>query len=407
MFKLFIYFIFMIFIFILPVDISRLFGDSFSSIQTNIKALLTVAIITLFTIFIFENLKIKKYYLLPWHNIIFLFPFFYILLAFASISWTYNIDSTMKSWLLLLSMVMLAELIVSKIKLDSFITLSLYVLDIIIVLSLLLDILGVNFTKMYFVHDVVRYAGITYGAHAIAQVALIALIFRMYFIIKKQNKIDLFNILMLFFYLYSIYLSDSRQVQVAIIVMSLIGLHLFLKSKFSNLIVLYVPLIVVFLMVIFFININIVESMQRTGSEDVYTFTGRTYIWSASIDLIKERYFMGYGFGAGGDALYDYYGTLSLWTTYSAHNLYIQQLLDLGVIGLSFVLTMIIYYIYISIKLKESLFLFYILMILVIGMMERSLSGAPGLLYFFFIIFFFYMKKIVFYKNHFIKGVKY
>jgi len=404
-FKFFVYVVFIIFIFILPVDVSRLFGDSFSSVQTNIKAFLTIVILTLFFIFMFKNLKIKKYFVLPWHNIIFLFPIFYILLAFTSVSWTYSMDSTMKSLLLLLSMIMLAELIVSKIKFDSFMMLSLHTLDAIVLISLLLDIVGVGFTKMYFVHDVVRYAGITYGAHAIAQVALIALIFRAYFIVQKESKINLFNIVMLFLYCYSIYLADSRQVQVAMVFMFLIGLHLFLKSRFSNLIILYIPLIVILIITAFFINVNIVEGMQRTGSEDVYTFTGRTYIWSASIDLIKEKYILGYGYGAGGDALYDYYGTLSLWTTYSAHNLYIQQLLDLGIIGLVFILIMIIYYIYISIKLKESLFLFYIVMILIIGMMERSLSGAPGLLYFFFIVFFFYMKKIIIYKDHLIKGV--
>lgn len=58
------------------------------------------------------------------------------------------------------------------------------------------------------------------------------------------------------------------------------------------------------------------------------TLTGRVYVWETVIELVKKKFFIGYGFGQGLSYSYSVIHTAS-----HAHNEYLQQFFQAGLIG--------------------------------------------------------------------------
>jgi len=398
-------FLFLMYLFFVPIDLSRLFGEQFGIIQTLIKGSLTISIIILFFITLKNDHTIKKYTNLPWHYSIFMLPWIYVSVAIISISWTNDFPQTIKSILAIVSVIFLAELVSKRIELNYLLLKSLLIIDIIIILSLLSDIVGLSFARMEFV-DAIRYAGITYGAHAIGRVAFLGFLFRLYFISKKQyNKKQLIiAIFMMLAYIYSIHIANSRQILLALIAITpiwllLLNSYLFTKYKKLNYILIFFFAILVLLYGLNSYQGNVLDIFQRTGKEDIFTFTGRVFVWESALKLIQEQPFIGYGYGAGGSVLYYFHGLTSEWSTHSAHNIFIHQLLDLGILGLILLVSMLLYFLKQSLKIKNKIFISYLLFIIVVGFLERSLSGPPSLMYLYFILFFFYIKQHKFHNK--------
>lgn len=81
---------------------------------------------------------------------------------------------------------------------------------------------------------------------------------------------------------------------------------------------------------------DILQSLSRSGSGgEITTLSGRTEIWPFVIDKIKQSWLIGHGHASGPFVLKDFYR----WKINHAHNLFLQTLLYLGVIGF-FVLIM-------------------------------------------------------------------
>jgi O-antigen ligase len=389
----------MLYLFFMPIDLSRLFGEHFSIIQTLIKGILTITIIIIYFLYLILNHRIKDYSMYPSHYKLFLLPWVYVIISSISLLWSSDLTESIKSLLGLFSIILLADLVSKKIELNFLLFKSLFIFDLTIVISLLTDVLGFSFARMHFV-DAIRYAGITYGAHAIAAVAFIAFLIRVYFIYKHfYSKKQIFvSILMFSLYIYSIQIADSRQILLSMIAISplwLLSLNKYIFKNYRHYI--YLILFFVFILITLFIINNmqgsVFDILQRTGKEDVFTFTGRTYVWESAFKLIEKSPILGYGYGAGGTVLYDFHSIFSKWSTYSAHNMFIHQLLDLGIMGTIVLLLTIIYFFILSKKSNSKLFMSYFIYILLVGFLERSLSGPPTLMYLFFIIFFFYLKQ--------------
>lgn len=391
--------LFLIFLFFMPLDIARLFGEKFSMIQTLIKSSLTLSIIFIYLLNLKNEHTIKNYSMYPFNYRFFLLPWFYLFVATLSILWSSDVPTTIKSLLGLVSVLLVADLLTKKYALDYILLKSLLILDIIVILSLISFILKLPFAKMEFV-DAVRYAGITYGAHAIGRVAFIAFLIRIYFLSKNNPNLKTIfvNLIMLGLYLYSIQIADSRQIQLALIAISplwLFSLNKYIFKEYRAQIYL-ISFFIILLAILLMLNFNVgngLDTLQRTGKEDIYTFTGRIYVWESAFKLIDIKPFIGYGYGAGGTELYSFHKLTSAWSTYSAHNIFIHQLLDLGIVGLLILFFMLMYFLYLSIKLKNKLLISFFIFIAVVGFLERSLSGPPSLMYLFFILFFFYLKQ--------------
>jgi exopolysaccharide production protein ExoQ len=80
----------------------------------------------------------------------------------------------------------------------------------------------------------------------------------------------------------------------------------------------------------------------RTDS-DVETLSGRTALWDELLRHVSQRPVLGYGFGSFWDARHIQEIFLALrWPVTDAHSTYIQQLLDIGLIGLTLYLLVIV-----------------------------------------------------------------
>ncbi|MGP1395799.1 MAG: O-antigen ligase family protein [Inquilinaceae bacterium] len=76
------------------------------------------------------------------------------------------------------------------------------------------------------------------------------------------------------------------------------------------------------------------ESVSRTGSvSEVTSFTGRTEIWATVVDQIRQSPLIGHGYGATRGIMQQIFANEWGQTTTSAHNMILQSLLDVGVIG--------------------------------------------------------------------------
>lgn len=86
----------------------------------------------------------------------------------------------------------------------------------------------------------------------------------------------------------------------------------------------------------------LIHALSRgSGSgHDVETLTGRLDIWNQVIKLIERSPLIGYGFDSGRYEIFDRFAKFS---ALHAHNMYLQCLLYLGVIGFIFLLIMIGY----------------------------------------------------------------
>jgi len=133
-----------------------------------------------------------------------------------------------------------------------------------------------------------------------------------------------------------------------------------------------------FFVFIYFTDVyrGIFPALSRSGSlEELFTFTGRTLIWEAVWELIKESPYFGYGYASSKVLIPLNFETSWGWTTVNSHSFVLQLLLSTGFVGSSFVIVLILnqFYRLVSFKgrLSSSLFIF----VLVTGVLE---SGAIG-----------------------------
>ena len=119
-----------------------------------------------------------------------------------------------------------------------------------------------------------------------------------------------------------------------------ISLYMILKRKIMSSIISL--LIAVFGSILILIQPNFITVFERESksSDSITTLTGRTDIWEASYQLIKENAITGYGFSVEGKIFEDYrfYNPeLTIWSgssRLSLHNGFISIIIGLGMFGL-------------------------------------------------------------------------
>ena len=81
---------------------------------------------------------------------------------------------------------------------------------------------------------------------------------------------------------------------------------------------------------------------RRDAINQTDTFTGRLPIWVASVQLVQKRPLLGYGYNAfSSPEMLEEFAQISGWVPTSIHSGYVEALLDLGSIGLLFLLAAI------------------------------------------------------------------
>ncbi|GAA4109820.1 hypothetical protein GCM10022393_06610 [Aquimarina addita] len=154
----------------------------------------------------------------------------------------------------------------------------------------------------------------------------------------------------------------------------------------------YLMLIIFFLGLIVFLNnprvfdfYSRVKSYENTTSYDhTASEKSRILTWQASLQLIKEAPFFGYGVGDANDVLIEKYKELgyiyNYQNRYNAHNQFLQTLLHTGIIGLGI---LVFIFVLLALRMKRSSNELAVLLILFISLMfESMLVRFNGIVFF-------------------------
>lgn len=162
------------------------------------------------------------------------------------------------------------------------------------------------------------------GKNAIIQFALPTIFYNYIISYIKYNKLTNFSKIMIIISLVSPLICGSTT---GFLVALLISASIVLKNKSSiNIKSLYT---IYFIILFLLFNTKIIESF--TIVKDIIfnkfhkdlTFTGRTFIWERSFELIKSNPF---GYGRGNNVLLNYFSGIN-----ECHNIFLQYLLDGGI----------------------------------------------------------------------------
>lgn len=356
------------------MDLKILMGESGSYFQSLLKG---GVFITCITVFLFQFFKKKvKFISIP--NQVLIAFLFYI---FTSIFWSYSSSSTLVGFISISGTLSFAYLSSKYLGINKIVESYILGCSIFIVLSFILSF-SLNLTVI--LQTVERYTGLSYGPHALARAAALIILYKVYIIFnqhKSYSKKDFaITFLLISLCIYSIIAADSRQAFIGL----LLGLLALFYSQFRGG---WFFTLATFLGLAFIgfsgFDSDFLNTFSRNDASEITTFTGRTFIWESTIDLIKNRPLFGYGFNAGGVSLENFYGSIYGWTTRSAHNFVLHGLLDLGFVGFSIYFSFIIY-LFINIwKTKNSFMRSFVIYVVTLCLMERILAGNVGLILFF------------------------
>ncbi|WP_188127693.1 O-antigen ligase family protein [Ruegeria intermedia] len=224
-----------------------------------------------------------------------------------------------------------------------------------------------------------RFSGITFGAHSIARIGVFSIISALH--LTRRGKIGIFWLIAVCSAsLVVIYLSDSRQAYAGIFWVIFCIIYIFYsKSAVKKIVIIKLGLLALIALGLVMPN-NLEEvfliASRSGGLNEITTFTGRTYVWEAALDLINNQVFMGYGFGTGGFVLEGFYRSeTSDWSTTSAHNMWLHASLDLGVVCATLFVIIIVWFSVRAWYYRSFFFMATTGFIVLIGVLERSLAG--------------------------------
>ncbi len=201
-----------------------------------------------------------------------------------------------------------------------------------------------------------------------ANCALLLIAASSIFFSKPNNKY--YYLLIMGFALCALFLTKSRTSFycsiLAVLIIYITSSPLSMKKLISLLAFLAILLgIVVILTNSSFISMPDVFSFLNLGRsvEDVETYTGRTRIWKMCLNYIADRPYVGYGFNSFWNAKHIYELLSSLqWQVNSAHSLYLNLMLSVGLVGTILFVTLLVWSIRITflrlMRTRESGYLF-------------------------------------------------
>ncbi|MBX3639270.1 MAG: O-antigen ligase family protein [Nitrosomonas sp.] len=226
-------------------------------------------------------------------------------------------------------------------------------------------------------HGVMRLQGIFYGPHALARPAAICLCIIASGAVLVRRPL-LFTLTLVIGV--CLLLTFSRQAITAGAIGVIIALFMRVRT-YSH--VAIIGSLCVFLVIGLFhaysSGHDLAEITSRGEGDDVQSLTGRTFIWEAAFELINQKPYFGYGFGAGGTALEEYYraGTYG-WSTFNTHNAFLQILLDLGAAGLILFLIVLVYWLVRCFFVFPALSFSVFVCVMLLSFVERGFYSVGG-----------------------------
>jgi len=218
-----------------------------------------------------------------------------------------------------------------------------------------------------------RMSGLAGSANNFARIAalgIMVVIFNWKYFKKNFSKLYFNSFLILS--IGCVFMSGSRTT----ILFSFFSIVVFFYLQLESRSKIYTLLLTVLGSLVAYISSDLLLSIiSRDSSEDLSSFTGRDVIWGISIDLIYDSLIWGYGLGSSVFLLPDFSDLLGFAPSH-AHNMYLQVMLNGGVVSLCiFILLTASTLFKLKVK-KENQFFCYMIFILLVGLFE---SGAFAL----------------------------
>ncbi|MBF9234417.1 O-antigen ligase family protein [Microvirga alba] len=131
------------------------------------------------------------------------------------------------------------------------------------------------------------------------------------------------------------------------------------------------------------------QEFSRTGSEsEIFTLTGRTEVWQVAWDLFLQKPLFGWGFNGTEELLSSRMSASFTGSAVNAHNMYLQSLVSLGILGSLPGFCIILIFVTRLFTAPEPTRDRFTLFMLIVGMGEVEIFASPVLLtlmFFFFI----------------------
>ncbi len=230
-----------------------------------------------------------------------------------------------------------------------------------------------------FMKGVWRFSGFTYGSLALARLSVFTILIG-YFaselgLISRASWISV-SVLATF----TIFWADARQAQAALVIV-FVFVYWFKINQFGPAVRLAIRAISIFALVFAAFSLagfDLAILARDGGLTELETLNGRVFIWEAAAELIGDKPFSGFGFGAGSVAIECYYVGRFFWTTGSAHNLFLHGALDLGLIGGTLITLILGSTLVSSLRTNDQLTVVICTVIATFSLVESSIAGAPG-----------------------------
>lgn len=207
-----------------------------------------------------------------------------------------------------------------------------------------------------------------------------------------EQGISFKRVLMIFIILLLLVLIGSRTATF-IFFFFFISTALVITKKWSRKATFLVILSILLVLIVFFTTFTprFLELFNDKGHNPLYI---RSILWDCSFRTFKENFLFGVGTRDLAPYLYECYEEYRFsGKTLNPHNEYLRNGAKYGIIGLLLLLSMFIAPFFYSIKKKNTIFLFFIFMIICISFFECIFARQVG------IVFYSYFNSVLFFKN--------
>ena len=159
------------------------------------------------------------------------------------------------------------------------------------------------------------------------------------------------------------------------------------KYKLGLILIIMISLISLFVLTNKYIKYNIKETIELTGNKSLNEKSDeRLWLWKSGIEIFNENFWFGVGTGDIDAELKNKYKKYQLQTAadknLNVHNQYLDIAIKFGIFGLLIFISWMIYSLIISIKKRQFLFLFFLIILFINFFFEVILNSIAGISFF-------------------------
>lgn len=358
----------------IPFDPSN-YADTFGGETTNIKNQVVFLFLFFSSLVILSKRFDKIVYLIRSEKYLSLF----VVLCLLSALWSdYHFLSFKRSFQLLVMFLVIVEALVNidpKVLLKQ--------LKIVVSIYLFFNLYACRFIPAAIDPVFGTWRGMEVQKNWLAQNSLYCLLSSIvFFSFDKTRLTKLYDSLLILISVLIIYKAHSSTNLIAVIIIVFMGIVFQIETVFKKLGIGRSILGLMFLFILTFSGIFFIFSSEIFGLIPGYfgkdlTFSGRVDIWEFVWNDIEKRFLLGYGFATywimGSSRLEIFASYFEGFVVNSAHNGYLEIILQLGFLGFMFFLFPIIAYIYRMFKLNSNLAILIFISIITLNYFESIL----------------------------------